>query len=542
MRKLVRHFRRIYRRRFASRLNLDDIIHWPRIDESLNKSNIKEWLLRIPTSMPSERPNADAELSMRGVIAFYENRPEVRSMFPMGITLCGMKAFLGYLVFHSTPDDGLTLFDVYSFFRTIESFPTLTLDLVYINQPEYQKLFPQALEDERHWREFLQYLEKKFNIKGDWIHDASRVNKFEKPISPGVNVFGHFCYPSGLQVAANLVVQSFEEAGRQVLMRSIAASPADLPRNKKYRSLPYHRDNIVVMAPEPYFADCFDRAGVWCPPEKKTFAIWYWELEEAPGHWGDLAGNVNEIWAPTIHIKKALEKVVKVPVVSMLPAITLSPFQKLSRSELGLRDDEFIFLFVFDLASIMERKNPLGLIRSFKKAFQSIPGVRLVLKVSRSEKYPNEMKLLREAILGANIFLDTSEMSREKVLALINSCDCYVSLHRAEGLGLTIAEAMLLGKPVIATAYSGNLDFMATDTSLLVGYERVELEKDYLPYKKGWHWAEPDEKEAAEKMKWVFENPEAAKLMGETASLKLKDLLSPRRAGERMIARLDSLQ
>jgi hypothetical protein len=82
---------------------------------------------------------------------------------------------------------------------------------------------------------------------------------------------------------------------------------------------------------------------------------------------------------------------------------------------------------------------------------------------------------------------------------------------------------------------------MATDTSLLVGYERVELEKDFLPYKKGWHWAEPDEKEAAEKMKWVYENPEAARLMGETASLKLKDLLSPRRAGERMIARLDSI-
>lgn len=539
---MFRYIRRIYRRRFALQLNLDDILHWPKIDESLNKSNIKDWLFRIPTLIPAERSNSTFELSMKGVITFYENRPEVRTMFPMGITLSGMKAFLAYMVYHLKPEDGLSLFDIYSFFRTVESFPSLTTTIVYLNHPQYQKLFPNALEDEDHWIEFVQHLKKTFDIKADWINEAWLDNKLEKPIHPGVNVLGHFCYPSGLQVAATLVVESFEKAGHQVFRRSIPASPNDTPRGKIFRSLLQHKNTIIIMAPEPYFADCFNRAGVYSSPEKRTFAIWYWELEEAPAHWAGLVQGVQEIWAPTIHIQKALAKVLSVPVIPMLPAITLPPFTSLTRKELGLNEDEFIFLFVFDLASIMERKNPLGLIRAFKLAFNSKQKIKLVLKVSRAKNYPAEIKLLREAIDGANIYLDISEMSREKVTALINSCDCYVSLHRAEGLGLTIAEAMLLGKPVIATAYSGNLDFMDDDTSLLVTYDRVELDQDYLPYQKGWHWAAPDEKDAAEKMRWVYENPEAAKLMGDAARLKLNDLLSPKQAGERMIARLDSFQ
>ena len=538
----MRYIRRIYRRRFASQLNLDDILHWPKIDESLNKSNIKDWLFRIPTSIPAERAKGTLELSMKGVIAFYESRPEVRAMFPMGITLCGMKAFLAYMVYHLNPEDGLSLFDVYSFFRTVESFPSLTINLVYLNQPEYQKLFPKALDDEEHWFEFLAHLKKTFRIKADWINEPWLDNKLEKPIHPGVNVLGHFCYPSGLQVAATLVADSFEKAGHQVLRRSIPATLTDTPRGKKFRSLLQYENTIIVMAPEPYFADCFNRAGVYSSLNHRTFAIWYWELEEAPAHWAGLAQGVQEIWAPTIHIQKALAKVIAAPVIPMLPAITLPSFTVLSRKELGLNDDDFIFLFVFDLASIMERKNPLGLIRAFKLAFGSMPKIKLVLKVSRAKNYPDEIKLLRDAIDGANIYLDISEMAREKVTALMNSCDCYVSLHRAEGLGLTIAEAMLLGKPVIATAYSGNLDFMDDNTSLLVKYDRVELDQDYLPYQKGWHWAAPDEKDAAEKMRWVYENPEAAKLMGDAARLKLNDLLSPKRAGERMIARLDSFR
>ena len=542
IRKAVRYIRRIYRRRYASQLNLDDILHWPKIDESLNKSNIKDWLFRIPTAIPAERPSNTFELSMKGVITFYENRPEVRSMFPVGVTLSGMKAFLAYMVYHLKPEDGLSLFDIYSFFRTVESFPSLTTTVVYLNHPQYQKLFPNALEDEEHWFEFVQYLKKTFRIKADWINEPSLDNKLEKLIYPGVNVLGHFCYPSGLQVAATLVVESFEKAGHQVLRRSIPATPSDSPKGKLLRSLLRYKNTIIVMAPEPYFADCFNRAGVYSSLEKRTFAIWYWELEEAPAHWAGLTQGVQELWAPTTHIQKALAKVVSVPVIPMLPAITLPSFKSLSRKELGLNEDEFIFLFVFDLASIMERKNPLGLIRAFKLAFASMPKIKLVLKVSRAKNYPEEIKLLREAIDGANIYLDISDMAREKVAALMNSCDCYVSLHRAEGLGLTIAEAMLLGKPVIATAYSGNLDFMDGDTSLLVKYNLVELDQDYLPYQKGWHWADPDVNDAAEKMRWVYENPAAAKLLGDAAKLKLNDLLSPKRAGERMIARLDSFQ
>ena len=119
-------------------------------------------------------------------------------------------------------------------------------------------------------------------------------------------------------------------------------------------------------------------------------------------------------------------------------------------------------------------------------------------------------------------------LPKEELNGLIAACNCYVSLHRSEGLGLTIAEAMMLGKPTIATAYSGNLDFMDENNSLLVGYDLVEIESDAGPYEKGHRWAEPSIPEAANAMRWVFDHPEEARLLGERARLSTVRCFSPR--------------
>jgi glycosyltransferase involved in cell wall biosynthesis len=148
---------------------------------------------------------------------------------------------------------------------------------------------------------------------------------------------------------------------------------------------------------------------------------------------------------------------------------------------------------------------------------------------------------MKEAAAGARVSIIDTVVSREEVNALYRACDCYVSLHRSEGFGLTIAEAMVAAKPVIATGFSGNMDFMTSQNSYPVRYKMKEIERDYPPYRKGWHWAEPDLDHAAELMKDVYENRGAAAEVGSRARKDIVRLLSPEAVGERMKARLREL-
>ena len=201
-----------------------------------------------------------------------------------------------------------------------------------------------------------------------------------------------------------------------------------------------------------------------------------------------------------------------------------------------------MFLFIFDMSSTLERKNPLGLISAFKQAFQSGEKVSLVIKVSRGERHPDEFHRLLNAAKRVGAIVIDQRLAREELNGLIAACDCYISLHRSEGLGLTLAEAMMLSKPTIATAYSGNLDFMDEKNSLLVGYDLVEIQSDAGPYEKGHRWADPSIPEAVNAMRWVFNHPEEARLLGEHARLSTIGCFSPERCGSKMLDRLNQIQ
>lgn len=176
---------------------------------------------------------------------------------------------------------------------------------------------------------------------------------------------------------------------------------------------------------------------------------------------------------------------------------------------------------MFDALSIVERKNPWGAIRAFERAFPEAVRrgrCRLVIKVVNLHFFPPEARRLREEMKRVDGILIEDHLHRLRTNALIAACDVYLSLHRTEGYGLTIAEAMYLGKPVIAPAYSGNMDFMTPDNSYMVPYRLVKLERDYPPYDRGNVWAEPDSDAAAVMLRSIFDRP------GEGAS--------PRRMGE----------
>jgi len=211
------------------------------------------------------------------------------------------------------------------------------------------------------------------------------------------------------------------------------------------------------------------------------------------------------------------------PITRIPHAIEVSRVKNVDRSFWGWDVKEFVFLFIFDFFSYFERKNPLALMYAFLKAFSPEEKVRLVIKCNNSSFDPSCFERMKEQARGANISIIDKYLYRDEINALVAHCDCYVSLHRSEGFGLTLAEAMYLGKPVIATGYSGNMDFMNTDNSYPVKYKLVPIEKDIGPYKKGCLWAEPDARHAAELMRYVYDHQEHAKDKGQIAAVDIKN-------------------
>jgi glycosyltransferase involved in cell wall biosynthesis len=276
---------------------------------------------------------------------------------------------------------------------------------------------------------------------------------------------------------------------------------------------------------------------------RHNIALWYWELERFPARRHDAFDYYDEIWVPTRFCGEAFRAVSPIPVY-WIP-YPLEPYEGVSaRADFALPEDACVFLCSFDFYSTLARKNPLGTIAAFRKAFAPEDKATLVLKSINSRQDPSGREQIRKAIEGLNVVWIEEHLSGTQMRALFASVDCYVSLHRSEGLGLGMAQAMSAGKPVIATAYSGNREFMNAENSLLVDYALIELTEDYGPvsnpraYERGNYWAEPDTEHAADQMRHVYLHPEARKTLGERARQDIRDTLNPARTRAEILARV----
>jgi glycosyltransferase involved in cell wall biosynthesis len=233
---------------------------------------------------------------------------------------------------------------------------------------------------------------------------------------------------------------------------------------------------------------------------RRVIGVWAWELPVLPGHWKHGATFAHEVWAPSKFTAAAIEtlapgrvRVVPYPLAAAPLAVTGG------RATLGLPADKMIVLTVFNLASSMARKNPLGAIAAFRAAFGDSDEHLFVLKLSGIDDFPDDVARLRAAIGPAtNIRLMTETLSEPDLRGLIAASDIVLSLHRSEGFGLIPAAAMLLGRPVVATNWSGNVDFMTAETSALISYRLIPVIDPRGNYQlPGAVWAEPDIEDAA---------------------------------------------
>lgn len=360
----------------------------------------------------------------------------------------------------------------------------------------------------------------------------------------GVNVVGYFRSELGVGEAARQVVTALDAAG--VPAQAVHSATLPLSRQGHAYTQSDHRDaqfpvNLICVNAD-MLPDFANRAGERFFAGRYSIGLWFWEVSRFRPEWQGSFELLDEVWAPTAHVAQALAPVSPIPVVSMRIPVEVPPIVPRSRAELGVPEG-FFFLFSFDYLSVFERKNPLALVEAFTRAFAPGEGPSLVLKCINAERDPgNHERLLAAAGEHPDVHVIDRYLTPSDKNTLTASCDCYVSLHRSEGFGLTMAEAMYVGKPVIATGYSGNLDFMTAENGLLVDYELVPIGPGSPPYPADGEWADPNVEHAAALMRLVFDDPTAAAALGARAAQDIRRSHSPETAGELMRNRLEHLR
>jgi glycosyltransferase involved in cell wall biosynthesis len=270
-----------------------------------------------------------------------------------------------------------------------------------------------------------------------------------------------------------------------------------------------------------------------------------WELAQYPQQWAAELERFDEIWAPSKFIQGALESACRRPVFHMPLACEVLLTGFLSRRYFEIPESDYVFLFFFDVRSYLQRKNPEAVIAAFRRLLREhrYCNARLVLKVNGAELAPAVMDGLLDELrdIDDRITVITRPMSDNETKNLVRCCDCFVSLHRSEGFGRGMSEAMYLGKPVIGTGYSGNLEFMTDETSMLVPYELVPVGENAYPHWKNQVWAEPDVDFAVHRMGQLVREPRLGRTLGRRASLHIRTNFSYRSTGVRYRRRLDQI-
>jgi glycosyltransferase involved in cell wall biosynthesis len=271
--------------------------------------------------------------------------------------------------------------------------------------------------------------------------------------------------------------------------------------------------------------------------------MWYWEAEAFPASQHAGFAHLDEVWVATDFIRDALTPHATIPVTTITPPLPQATSgARVPRTSLGLPDAP-LFLFSFDYLSTAGRKNPWGIVDAFRAAFARGEGPVLVIKSINADRRFGDAERLRLRVADdPDIVLIEEYLSAADRDALMATCDCYVSLHRSEGLGLTIAEAMAHGKPVIATAYSGNMQFMTEENSFPVPWSSVPVGAGHEPYPADGTWAEPDIDAAAALMRLVVADPTLAADRGARAALDIRTRYSSAAAGVRIARRLAEIR
>lgn len=350
----------------------------------------------------------------------------------------------------------------------------------------------------------------------------------------GFNLFGHLSTATGLGTAARNTASLLDRAALPFVVYDcpIVGSELDRPygfedRSRRLRDATPYSVNLFHVQPH-FLGEMIERTWAFLPLERRINAIVpFWELSRFPDGWLAPLRFVDVVLAPSLHIQSLAEKAVPdIPVIHFPQTVTLPSDIRADRERWGFAPDETVFLLTFDVTSDISRKNPAAAVEAFRTAFPSQTDVRLVVRMKNANTDPrfsaSTGDIMRASAEDPRITVLTDSLPYSDVLQLMASADVYVSLHRAEGLGLPLMESMMLGKPVIATGWSGNLDFMDAENSALVGYDLVPAAGLHDLYEDEFMggpalWAEPRLSEAVQWMRALASGLELRARLGTVA-------------------------
>ena len=270
-----------------------------------------------------------------------------------------------------------------------------------------------------------------------------------------------------------------------------------------------------------------------------------WELPRYPDEWAQQLNRFDEVWAASKFVADAVRAAVGVPVTHLTNACEPHLQSKLERGHFGLPEDCFLILFYFDLFSYSTRKNPWAAIETFRRTVAARPAakIRLVLKLHNAAREPGIVAALQQAIadLDGRVTVINRTLSDCEIKNLIRCCDCFLSLHRSEGFGRGPAEAMFLGKPVIATGWSGNMEYMNAEVAFPIGYDLIPVKAGEYPAWQHQHWAEPKIAEAVAALLRLLDEPSLAQNTGGRAQAHMLRFFSDTVLGQRYRERFQAI-
>lgn len=352
------------------------------------------------------------------------------------------------------------------------------------------------------------------------------------PATASVTVAGRLSEPSGLAEGARLMLEALRGAG----VAARAADIGDVPDPALVQAQP-GPGTLIIHVNGPNIPRAMRQLGRAVVRGKRIVGYWAWEVPALPPSWDVAYRFVHDIWAPSPFAAEAMRRAGGPDVQVLMHPVAEPAPAALDRASFGLPAGAFVTLCVFNAGSSIERKNPLGAIRAHRAAFGDDPARLLVIKTFNTFFEPAPWQAVRAAAAEAgNVRIIDETMPPDAVTALTAVSDCVISLHRGEGFGLSLAEAMALGKPVVATGWSGNMAFMTEANAALVAFRlvpAVDPQDVFTPAHTV--WAEPDVDAAAAWLRRLAEDGELRARIGAAGREAVREVLSPARYGRRLV-------
>lgn len=359
------------------------------------------------------------------------------------------------------------------------------------------------------------------------------------------NIIGFLTAELGVGESARCMVRAADAAGMGTALVPLKLNcknrqqdltySARLQETNPYRVNVFHIDAPAARDIDHHHGRGF-RAG------KYNVGYLAWELTEFPDPWVPSLAYFEEIWTPSDFTRAGIAMKSPLPVLTMPHAIAFDRPVNVDRRRFGLPADRFLFLFLYDLNSYSARKNPQAVLAAFRTSGLAGQGAALVIKVQNSAENPADFAALQAAVRDLpDTVLIAETLTRPDVYALEAACDCFVSLHRSEGFGLAVAEAMYLGKPVISTDWSATAEYVTPANGCPVRCTLVPIAQNHGPYTKGQLWAEPDIAHAAGWMQRLFADRGLAQQLGAAGQRTIEERFSPAIVGARYCRRLESI-